>query len=302
MRVELEPGTYVVAVSGGVDSVALLHILAQHSGVKNIDGIKPRLVVAHFDHGIRDDSAEDRRLVQGLARQYGLPFVYHEGQLGPNTSEEVARRARYDFLRQVQDAVKARAIITAHHQDDVLETAIINMLRGTGRKGLTSLKSHRHLIRPLLSVPKENIRAYARDQGLLWREDSTNEDTTLLRNYIRKVIVPRLGEEGRLALLSHIGHLSVVNRAIDKDLMIYLHTQSSRQVLDRHHFALLPHAVALEVLAEWFRSHGITTFNAKLLERLVIKCKTLPPGKRIDVDARHTLLVGNETIALVATN
>jgi tRNA(Ile)-lysidine synthetase-like protein len=293
MRVELQPGKYVVAVSGGVDSVALLHALRTLPDVK--------LTVAHFDHGIRTDSDQDRKLVQGQAKQYGLPFVYQRGGLGPNTSEAVARDARYDFLRQVQKAVNAQAIITAHHQDDVLETAIINMLRGTGRKGITSLKSHRHLVRPLLAVPKHDVRAYAKDQGLVWREDSTNEDTALLRNYVRKIIVPKLGDEGRRSLLTHIGHLSVVNRAIDNHLMLYLHTQPSRQVLDRHYFSLLPHAVSLEVLAEWLRSHGITTFNTKLLESLVIKCKTLPPGKQIVIDSRHMLLIGNGTLALVTT-
>lgn len=293
MRVELQPGKYVVAVSGGVDSVALLHALRTLPDVK--------LTVAHFDHGIRTDSDEDRKLVQELARRYGLPFVYQRGELGPNTSEAVARDARYDFLRQVQKAVNAQAIITAHHQDDVLETAIINMLRGTGRKGMTSLKSHRHLVRPLLAVSKNDVRAYAKDQGLVWREDSTNEDTALLRNYVRKIVVPKLGDEGRRTLLTHVGHLSVINRAIDNHLMLYLHTQPSRQVLDRHYFSLLPHAVSLEVLAEWLRSHGITTFNTKLLESLVIKCKTLPPGKQIVIDSRHMLLIGNGTLALVTT-
>jgi tRNA(Ile)-lysidine synthetase-like protein len=293
MRVEIQPGSYVVAVSGGVDSVSLLHALQSTPGVK--------LTVAHFDHGIRNDSAYDRQLVQQLAQKYKLPFVYQEGHLGAHASEDLARRARYDFLQSVQKAVNAQAIITAHHQDDVVETAIINMLRGTGRKGITALKSHRHLVRPLLAIPKSQIHAYAKEQGLVWREDSTNQDTTLLRNYIRKVIMPKLGEQGRQKMLTHIGHLSVVNRAIDNDLMIYLHTQPSRQTLDRHRFILLPHAVALEVLAEWLRSHGITTFNTKLLESLVIKCKTLPPGKQIDIDARHRLLVGNNTLALVAS-
>ena len=294
MRVELQPGTYVVAVSGGVDSVSLLHVLAQLPGVK--------LTVAHFDHGIRADSAEDRKLVQALARRYGLPFVFQEGHLGPSASEATARDARYGFLQDVRKTVDADAIITAHHQDDVLETAIINMLRGTGRKGVTALSSHRHLVRPLLHVPKDDVRAYAKEQGLVWREDSTNQDTVILRNYVRKLILPKLGPKGRQQLLSHIGHLRVLNRAIDNDLLLYLHVQSSRQVLDRHHFVQLPHAVAREVMAQWLRSHGITTFNTKLLERLVIKCKTLPPGKRVDVDANHRLLIGNGTIALVATN
>lgn len=293
MRVELEPGSYVVAVSGGVDSVALLDVL------RNLPGVK--LTVAHYDHGIRSDSHLDRELVQAMAKQYRLPFVFHEGRLGNGASEALARSKRYEFLEQVKRAVRADAIITAHHQDDVIETAVINLLRGTGRKGITALKSHRHLVRPLLAVPKDDIRAYARDQGLLWREDSTNQDETLLRNYVRRVILPKLGPAGRQTLLNHINHLSVVNRAIDNDLMIYLHLQPARQTLDRAHFAQLPHSVAREVLAQWLRSHQIN-FDSKSIEAIVIKSKTLAPGKRIDLDAHHRLLIGNDSIVLVGNS
>ena len=291
MRVDLEPGKYVVAVSGGVDSVALLHMLAGLPGVK--------LTVAHFDHGIRPDSDLDRQLVQQLAARYGMPFVYARGNLGAGASEAAARAARYEFLRNVQKAAGAQAIITAHHQDDVLETAILNIIRGTGRKGITSLKDHHHLRRPMLHLSKEQIRAYAAEQGLTWREDSTNADMRILRNYVRRVIVPKLGEAGRKTLLDHIGHMSVVNRAVDHDLMLYLHTQPSRQVLDRHRFVQLPHDLSLEVLAEWLRSHNITQFNRKQLDQLVIRFKTLEPGKQIDIDAGHRLLIGREGIALV---
>ena len=152
VNVGQEPGKYVVAVSGGVDSVALLHLLLEANDERRTMNdedspssvLRPpfRFVVAHFDHGIRKDSAEDRKLVQAMAQKIrGLPFVYDEGRLGPRASEATARLARYTFLRRVLQASGARAIVTAHHQDDLLETAIINLLRGTGRKGLTALGS-----------------------------------------------------------------------------------------------------------------------------------------------------------------
>ena len=113
------PGSYVVAVSGGVDSVALLHNLAQSD--------KLRLYVAHFDHGIRQDSAEDARFVSQLARQYGLEYFSERAELGQNSSEALARTKRYKFLYSVMAQPQANAVITVHHQDDVLETAILNM-------------------------------------------------------------------------------------------------------------------------------------------------------------------------------
>jgi tRNA(Ile)-lysidine synthase len=95
MDFDLPTGSYVVAVSGGVDSVALLHMLAGRPGLK--------LTVAHFDHGIRPDSAEDRRHVQALAKELGLPFVYHVGELGPDASEaHSSGEARYAFLHRVR--------------------------------------------------------------------------------------------------------------------------------------------------------------------------------------------------------
>src|SRR3990172_5722177 len=132
--VDIKLGTYVVAVSGGVDSVVLLHLLVQKGQRAEGRGqSKYNFIVAHFDHGIREDSKLDRELVQELAKKYNLPFVYNQGNLGPKASEATARDARYAFLNKVKDSVSAQAIITAHHQDDVLETAIINLLRGTNR-------------------------------------------------------------------------------------------------------------------------------------------------------------------------
>jgi tRNA(Ile)-lysidine synthase len=293
----LSPGNYVVAVSGGVDSVVLLYVLAE--SLKDSHG-KVHLVVGHFDHGIRSDSHLDRTLVQNMAKKYGLPFVYQCGNLGAGTSEATARKARYDFLQRVKKASNATAIITAHHRDDMIETAIINLMRGTGRKGLSALADHPHLMRPLLDVSKEEIIQFAKDKNLMWREDSTNSDTEIKRNYIRKILLPRLGTKGRQNLLDTILRLQTLNRTIDSDLLVYLHLQPTRKRLDRHAFVLLPHTVSLEVLAAWLRSHNITTFDKKMLENIVVKIKTLKSGKYIDIDAEHKLRIRTDYIELIA--
>ena len=286
----LQPGTYVVAVSGGVDSMALLDMLAHQKDVK--------IIVAHFDHGIRSDSDLDRKLVANAAKKYKLPFVYERGNLGAGTSEDTARKARYAFLRKVQKDAKADAIVTAHHQDDALETAILNILRGTGRKGLSSLRDRRDLRRPLLKTAKAELKKYAQEQGIAWREDSTNLDTAITRNYVRHVLLPRIGENGRKKLRDIVTHIAVLNKAIDRDIHIYLHTQPSRQSLDRHSFILLSHDLALEIMAEWLRTHGIKQFDRKLLESVVTQAKVLAPGKKIDINAEYCILVGKETLVL----
>lgn len=290
MDLGLKSGRYVVAVSGGVDSVALLHALTKLSGVK--------LTVAHFDHGIREDSMLDRKFVQKLARSYSLPFVYDEAHLGDGISEAVARRARYDFLKRVQKASGATAIITAHHQDDALETAILNIMRGTGRKGLSSLGNHHDLKRPLLKVPKDAIKYYAINNNLDWREDSTNQDQKYLRNYVRHSILPRLDESARAKLVDAITKSHEINRELDSLLTTQLHLQSTARQLDRRWFNQLPHAVAREVLASWLRAHDIRDFDSKTLERLVVAAKTTTPHKMIDVVNSWSLLADDVKLAL----
>jgi tRNA(Ile)-lysidine synthetase-like protein len=285
--------SYVVAVSGGVDSVVLLHILSQMSERSFGDRSRPsiHLTVAHFDHGIREDSTEDRRFVERLAGTYGLAFVFDEGRLGAGASEAVARDARYDFLRRVRQASGAQYLVTAHHEDDVFETAILNLLRGTGRKGLSSLRSTQEVYRPLLTTPKEHVRAYAQKHGLQWREDSTNASDDYLRNYIRHNIMPRFDADAKARLRQLIAAARDTNVEIDGMLAEQLHLQPSGDVLDRHWFIMLPHNVAREIVAAWLRRLGVTGFDRQLLERIVVAGKTFATGKQVDVNGRYIIMV-----------
>jgi tRNA(Ile)-lysidine synthetase-like protein len=291
-----KPASYVVAVSGGVDSMALLDMLR----LRAVEEPGWKLVVAHLDHGIRDDSAKDRQLVQGVAKVHKLPFVYKEAKLGAGTSEAKARQARYEFLRQTLKASEGQAIITAHHQDDVLETAIINMLRGSGRKGLTSLGNQNDLLRPLLGVSKSELVAYAKDQGLQWREDSTNQDDTYLRNYVRLRLLPRFNEVDRAQLLNLINGLSPLNEKIDGLLVKQLNEQPVKGAIDRIWFNHLPHVVAREVLAAWLRAND-SSFDKKTLERLVVAAKTAIAGKRFPVQAGLSMEVLADRLALTSS-
>jgi tRNA(Ile)-lysidine synthase len=287
MNIVMKPGKYVVAVSGGVDSMALLHALTQAADVE--------LVVAHFEHGIRPDSMDDLQLVQQAAAQYDVPFAYAHGNLGAGVSEAAARTARYAFLRQVQQEHAADAIVTAHHEDDLLETALLNLLRGTGRKGLSSLRSTDILVRPLLGISKRAITEYAEANGLVWHEDSTNSDDRYLRNYLRHRIIPGMTAEQRAQLLQAIHGTGRLNDAIDAALQEY----TVDATVARRWFIMLPHVVATEVMAGWLRSHN-AVFDRKNIERLVIFAKTAQPGKVADVDKHWQLHAGKEHITLLA--
>jgi tRNA(Ile)-lysidine synthetase-like protein len=290
MKLQIQPGRYVVAVSGGVDSVVLLDMLAAQPELE--------LVVAHYDHGIRSDSTEDRKLVQELAQRYGLPFEFEEGKLGEHASEETARTARYAFLRAVHDRHQSDAIITAHHMDDLLETAILNLVRGTGRKGLSSLRSQDELLRPLLAVPKRQLKRYAHTRGLTWREDSTNTDDRYLRNYIRMHVLPRLTPLERQHLLARIRQMHRLNDQLDTELDDYLQMYPTPDALNRRLLLSPPHAVGLEVVATWLRTQGVRSFDKIALNRILIAAKTYQYGRYIDIDREHFLVVERHNLAL----
>lgn len=291
MEVYLEPGTYVVAVSGGVDSMVLLDLLA---GQKNLG-----LIVAHFDHGIRSESDEDRRFVAKAAKTYGLQFEYAEGRLGPGASEEAARNARYTFLGGLQEKYAAAGIITAHHQDDLLETALLNMIRGTGRKGLTSLQDTPELRRPLLRYAKSEIRAYAETHGIQWREDRTNSDTAYLRNYIRMHLIPKLSEAQRRHFASELQKLSETNELFDREIADYLQLKEiSQRSLGKYQLTMLPHDLGKEAVAAWLRYNGIREFDRKTIDRLTIAAKTLRPGQQTDINKSSRMRVGKTVLTI----
>lgn len=291
MEMKLQPGKYVVAVSGGVDSIVLLDMLAQKTGLE--------LIVAHFDHGIRPDSASDATFVKELAHKYGLPFVSKRVELGSSASEATARTARYAFLRDVQKQTGAQTIVTAHHQDDVLETAILNILRGTGRRGLSSLQSTHDIKRPLLDVPKKGIEAYAVQRKLSWREDTTNRDERYTRNYIRHRLLVKFDARSRQQLLATIEQARLVNAELEPLLAAAIVGHQALQAeIDRQWFASLPHNLAREVMATWLRQAGVADFDRHTIERLTVQAKTKPAGKQLDVLHNYRLNLTKKSLAL----
>lgn len=291
MNVDIKPGTYIVTVSGGVDSMALLDILAKKLNMK--------LIVAHFDHGIRTDSAEDRMLVESVCKELDLGFEYGEGHLGSDASEDIARRARYKFFYKIKNEYKADAIITAHHKDDLVETAIINLLRGTGRKGLSSLDSSKDLLRPLLSYNKNQILDYAKKNKLKWREDSTNQDTKYLRNYIRQNIIPKLSEKQIEELYNITLKAKSINQQLNLELISLINIEDNKERLDRQKFIMLPHDLSKELMIEWLNQNGVSNLNRKQIENLVVCSKTYMPGKKVDINGSHLLMIGQNELEVI---
>jgi len=207
------PGHYVVAVSAGVDSMSLLDLLAAYADAKNW-----QLEVAHFNHGWTDAAGEYLKMVRSVAKKHGLPFHYDNEKVAANEAD--AREARYRWLREVKDQTGAEAIITAHHHDDLIETVVLNLQRGTGRRGLTPFGSTPDVVRPLVDVAKAELVDYAKSRDLKWVEDPTNTDTRLRRNAVRHELLPELRRDPEFdrELEKIIEEAAELNARIDESL------------------------------------------------------------------------------------
>lgn len=176
----------LLAVSGGVDSVSLLHLLHNLRPSYGWD-----ISIAHYNHGARDDAHKDAVLVGDLANQYGYPFYMGKYEQS-DFSEAALRKARYEFLEDIRKDIGYDYVLTAHHNNDLLETAVFNTIRGADREGMVSLKPRRgNIIRPLLPFSKPEIIVFANLQKLPYREDSTNSDLSYSRNFVRNVLIPQ---------------------------------------------------------------------------------------------------------------
>jgi len=178
-------GNLIVAVSGGVDSVVLLDLLVRVLPKKNV-------IVAHVNHGIRKESADEALFVQKIADKYGLSYEY--GQLHLAKKDELtAREARYRWLRKIAKKYDAKYIVTAHHLNDQAETVLLNLTRGTGPLEIWGIgECQSGILRPLLSINKQEIVKYARGHKLKYCQDPSNLDARFARNRVRHQIVPEL--------------------------------------------------------------------------------------------------------------
>ena len=196
--------TAVVGLSGGPDSVCLLDLLAL---MAERGDISVRLHAAHLNHGLRAaESDEDEHFVRELATRTRVPLAVERRDVhaahanGRGSLEEVARRERYSFLASVARKVRAEAVAVGHNADDQVETVLHRLVRGTGIKGIRGMAPARpiepgsdvRLIRPLLRARRSDILEHLAERGLSFREDSSNRDSTFMRNRIRHELLPLL--------------------------------------------------------------------------------------------------------------
>ncbi|MHB9133272.1 MAG: tRNA lysidine(34) synthetase TilS [Armatimonadota bacterium] len=211
----------LVAVSGGPDSVALLDILHRWFAPE----ANLRLAVAHINHGLRDEAKDDASFVEALANHYGIPYYLRQVDVPARVAdtgesvEEAARLLRYAALRDIVREIEADRIVTGHTADDQAETVLMRLLRGAGLTGLAGIPARReNIVRPLLTVWRNEILAYLNDHELAYRTDLTNYSTDFTRNRIRLELLPRLETEYAPRLRVRLQHLAELARQDDQAL------------------------------------------------------------------------------------
>ena len=179
---------YLLAMSGGIDSTVLFDMM-QHLGLN--------FAVAHVNYGLRGEASDlDERWVYKLCQLnnvkcYTKKIDVAEYKLHHNEStQSAARILRYEWFLALRETLGYDYLISAHHLDDSIETFFINLLRGTGLRGLTGIENNDTILRPLLTVSKQDILSYAKAKNLEWREDESNAEDVYLRNKIRNNIIP----------------------------------------------------------------------------------------------------------------
>ena len=288
---------YIVAVSGGADSVALLRVLLR---------LGYRIEAAHCNFHLRgEESLRDEQFVVELCQQAGVPL--HRAHFDTRTYadlhhvgiEMAARELRYHYFEQLRTDLGAAAVCVAHHQDDSVETILMNLIRGTGLRGLTGIKPRNgHIVRPLLCVSRKEIEAWLNDQQQPYVTDSTNLEADVVRNRLRLHVIPELlrchpSAVGNILTTAH--RLSESQKVYDAAIAEYLEDKrlfpSPSEVLVE---ALRQQPSPESILFEWLSPAG---FSPASIESIAQRLQQVETGRQW-LSPTHQLVVHDGRLLL----
>src|SRR5437762_3831453 len=266
---------YLIGVSGGRDSVALLRWL--------VDLGYRKLIVCHFDHHLRGRSSQaDARFVKKLAAKYRADFQIGSANVRALAKkkrmsiETAAREARYSFFAKVAKRRRCRTIFLAHHADDLVETFLLNLFRGAGLTGLTAMRevSTRRvdeltltIVRPMLSVWRAEVDRYVQERRLRFREDASNKNLTPLRNRIRRRVIPDLERHLGRNIRQNIWRTAVI--AADEENWINSQLPDASDLdLSVKKLRELPVAFQRRQILKWLRARNVPDVSFDLIERV----------------------------------
>lgn len=246
------PGKLLVGLSGGADSVALLHMF--HQGGSQISAV-------HVNHGLRGDASDgDEAFVRRLCAEMDIRLYVYRAVPPENPGEGWARQARYGFFRQAMAESGADALVLAHHRDDQAETLLLHLLRGAGLNGLAGMAADTtvdglRILRPLLGFSRAELRAYLTQMNQPWREDASNADVKYLRNAVRLNLLPLMerlapGAAGRMAqTASLLREDEIALHALTAD---FLRQHAAGRVLPLDALQTQPTGLQRRILRDWW--------------------------------------------------
>ena len=248
------------------------------------------IIVAHIDHGTRKSSAEDADFVRRKCQKLRVKFYETKLELGEGVSEELARKKRYEFLKTIQEK-EGGTLCTAHHLDDVLESIAINLIRGTGWRGLTPFYGD-ELVRPFIisKMWKRDVLKFAGEQKLCFRQDPTNYEADYLRNRVREKMAA-LDETTRADIIKLFEKQNELRNKIEK-LVAELAKQTvvGKNFHKKEPFLTADEKVALEVLREICLMHGFS-LTRKQLADFLSAIKTYAPHKKFNLPKNHFVTI-----------
>ena len=302
----------IVGVSGGPDSMCLLNILYN---------LKYNIIVAHINHMIRKDALDDEKYVEKFCNERNIPIYIKRiniKECAKNQKvglEEAGRNARYEFFDEVLLKENASKIATAHNKNDVAETIIMNILRGSGINGLKSIEKIRvdKYIKPLIEIERSEIEEYCKKNNIKPRIDSTNNDNTYTRNKIRNIIIPYIKQEFNPNIVQTLTRMAEIINTETKYLekqteMVYntilIKEETNKIILNLKEFNILDLAIRrriiLYLIEKIFKSkQGIEKIHIDDIIKLCSKNignKYLMPNKNIK------FLIKNKQIYILKTN
>ncbi len=270
--ISLKNSSIIVAVSGGIDSVVLLHFLAKNKQKFNIS-----LAVAHVNYHLRGiESNKDQKFVQNLAKKYKIPFYFkeidanNEAKKNHQNLQDFARNFRYDFFNSLRKTLNFEYIATAHNANDNAETVLQNVFRGTGISGLAGIpvfRSNVRVLRPFLSVSREDIKKYAQQNKLHWREDSSNKNEKYKRNFIRKSLIPQIERKINPAIIQTLNSEAVTFKKLSEFVTEIVEKEFSQCVKETNN----------EIHLSLSRFNSVHRFLAEMIILRILKTLELEP-------------------------
>ena len=249
------PEKLLVGLSGGADSVALMHMLLEEGA---------QVSAVHVNHGLRGSESDgDEAFVRQLCEKLGVPLYLYRADPPENPGEGWAREVRYGFFRQAMQASGADALVLAHHRDDQAETLLLHLLRGAGLNGLKGMAfsaqvEGMRVLRPLLSLSRESLRAYLVQKGLPWREDASNADPRFLRNAIRHELLPLMEQlaPGAAARMARTALLLQQDDAVLTDLAAAFLARYPGHAIPLEAIRSQPHGLQSRILRQWWERNA----------------------------------------------